>query len=164
MRKSNGIYPLFSLFNMLQLPVHMVYISMINRLAYNYEINPAILNEGMLWFTDMSSPDPTGILPVLGGLVSLLNILTSTAASNSGFMRKIRRYVYVLPLISIPVWMTFPVVSIFLSTQTLLSIFIGFQYVLVVYIVSVVDDCKFVQVRCIPSLHWYSRIPTRLKA
>ena len=161
MRKSHGIYPLFSLFNMLQLPVHMVYISMINRLAYNYEINPAILNEGMLWFTDMSSPDPTGILPVLGGLVSLLNILTSTAASNSGFMRKIRRYVYVLPLISIPVWMTFPVVSIFPNSHIC---YLGFQYVLVVYIVSVVDDCKFVQVRCIPSLHRYSRIPTRLKA
>ena len=115
----------------------MVYISMINRLAYNYEINPAILNEGMLWFTDMSSPDPTGILPVLGGLVSLLNILTSTAASNSGFMRKIRRYVYVLPLISIPVWMTFPVVSVFLN---LLNCLIGFQYVLVVYIVSAATD------------------------
>jgi len=102
---------MISLTNVLQLPVHLVYISMINRLAFNYEINPAILNEGMLWFKDMSSPDPTGILPVLGGIVSLLNLLTTSSSNSSVFMRKIRRYIYILPLLSIPVWMTFPVVS-----------------------------------------------------
>lgn len=111
MRKSHGIYPMISAGNMLQLPVHMVYISMINRLAYNYEINPAMLNEGFWWFTDLSSPDPTGILPLIGGLISLLNILTTSTANTSAMMRKIRRYIYFLPLISVPIWMTFPAVS-----------------------------------------------------
>ena len=57
---------------------------MINRLSYNFDINPAILTDGILWFQDLSSPDPTGILPVLGGVFSMLNILsTSSAGANT---------------------------------------------------------------------------------
>lgn len=98
---------------------------MINRLAFNYEINPAILNEGMLWFKDMSSPDPTGILPVLGGIVSLLNLLTTSSSNSSVFMRKIRRYIYILPLLSIPVWMTFPVAfNLYWITTSSVQLFI----------------------------------------
>lgn len=82
---------------------------MINRISFNYDINPAILNEGFFWFKDLSSPDPTGILPIMGGVISLLNILTTSNQNTSSVMRKIRKYIYILPLISIPVWMTFPV-------------------------------------------------------
>lgn len=108
LRKTHGIYPLISALNIFQLPVHLIYISMINRLAFNYDINPAILNEGFWWFKDLSSPDPTGILPVLGGVVSLLNILTTSTTNTSTVMRKMRKYIYFLPLISVPIWMTFP--------------------------------------------------------
>ena len=96
------------MFNIFQVPVHLVYISMINNLAFNYWLNPAILSEGFLWFKDLSSPDPTGILPVIGGAISLLNILTTSTTNTSTVMRKLRRYIYVFPLISIPIWMTFP--------------------------------------------------------
>jgi hypothetical protein len=82
---------------------------MINRMAYNFDINPAILSDGILWFKDLSSPDPTGILPIIGGLFSLLNIMsTSTTAGNSQF-RKFSKFFKIFPLISIPIWMTFPV-------------------------------------------------------
>jgi membrane protein insertase Oxa1/YidC/SpoIIIJ len=141
-RKQHGIYPFISMFNIFQPPVHLVYISMINRLAFNYEINPAILNEGFFWFTDLSSPDPTGILPVLGGLVSLLNLLTTSTTNTSTFMRKIKRYIYIFPLISIPVWMTFPVVSILKVANH----FIGIQFVLVDHIKCLAGTFKFVQV------------------
>jgi len=50
LRKTHGIYPMISMFNVFQMPVHLVYISMINRLSFNYEINPAILSEGFFWF------------------------------------------------------------------------------------------------------------------
>ena len=107
-RRNHGIYPMISMLNLFQLPVHMVYISMINRLSYNFDINPAILTDGILWFKDLSSPDPTGILPVLGGTLSMLNILsTSNAGANSQF-RKFAKLFRILPLISIPIWMTFP--------------------------------------------------------
>ena len=109
MRRQHGIYPMISMLNMFQIPVHMVYISMINRLSYNFDINPAILTDGILWFKDLSSPDPTGILPVIGGVLSMLNIMsTSTAGGNSQF-RKFSKFFRILPLISIPIWMTFPV-------------------------------------------------------
>lgn len=90
------------------MPVHLVYISLINRLSFNYDLNPSILTDGFLWFKDLSAPDPYGILPLLGGLISLLNILSTSTTSLTPTMRKIRRYVYVFPLISVPIWMTFP--------------------------------------------------------
>ena len=87
---------------------------MINRLAFNYDQCPSMLTDGFLWFKDLSAPDPYGILPLLGGLISLLNILSTTTTSITPTMRRIRRYVYVLPLISIPIWMTFPAVYQFI--------------------------------------------------
>lgn len=111
MRKTHGIYPLFSMFNLLQMPMHMVYISMINRLSYNFEINPAILNEGLLWFKDLSSPDPTGLLPLAGGVISLLNFLTSRTNNSNATFRKMRKFIILLPILAVPIQMTFPVVS-----------------------------------------------------
>jgi membrane protein insertase Oxa1/YidC/SpoIIIJ len=111
MRKTHGIYPLFSMFNLLQMPMHMVYISMINRLSYNFEMNPAILNEGLLWFKDLSSPDPTGLLPLAGGVISLLNFLTSRTNNSNATFRKMRKFIILLPILAVPIQMTFPVVS-----------------------------------------------------
>ena len=63
--------------NLLQLPLHMTYISLINKLSYNYDISPAMLTEGMLWFRDLSSPDPYCILPIMGGAINVLNMLNT---------------------------------------------------------------------------------------
>ena len=116
---------MISMLNLFQLPVHLVYISMINRLSFNYEINPLILSDGFWWFKDLSSPDPTGILPLIGGMISLLNILTTSTTNSSTVMRKMRKYVYFLPLISVPVWMTFPAVSFYFYNSYRRSTFIG---------------------------------------
>mmetsp|Transcript_15664 Transcript_15664/g.19714 ORF Transcript_15664/g.19714 Transcript_15664/m.19714 type:complete len:81 (+) Transcript_15664:545-787(+) len=40
LRKLHGIYPSISLLNLTQLPMHMTYMSLINRLAFNYEVSP----------------------------------------------------------------------------------------------------------------------------
>lgn len=66
------------------------------------------MTDGLLWFTDLSSPDPTGILPILGGTVSLLNMLTTSTLNTNSVMRKLRRYMFLFPLITVPIWMTFP--------------------------------------------------------
>lgn len=86
----------------------MVYISMINRISYDYQINPAILTDGFLWFKDLSSPDPTGILPIVGGVFSMLNVMSTNTAGANPKIRKFSKLFRVLPLISIPIWMTFP--------------------------------------------------------
>jgi|TARA_B110000285_G_scaffold223609_1_gene279320 membrane protein insertase Oxa1/YidC/SpoIIIJ len=86
-----------------------VFISQINRLSYDFTINPAILTDGVLWFKDLSAPDPTGILPILGGVFSLLNIMQSSAAgSGPAMLRKFRKFFKLMPLIAVPIWMTFP--------------------------------------------------------
>jgi len=126
LKREHGVYPMVSMLNIVQMPVHMVYISIINRLSYNFDINPAILSDGILWFQDLSSPDPWGILPVAGGLMSLLNILTNSNTASSAKMRKYSKYLKVFPLISIPIWMTFPAAFniywlISASTQLIIS-------------------------------------------
>ena len=107
-RKLHGIYPSISMLNLAQLPMHMTFMSLINRLSYNYEAAPAMTTEGFFWFIDLSSPDPFFILPCIGGLLNALNILNTTVSHTNTTMRKMRRYMIIMPLISIPVQMTFP--------------------------------------------------------
>lgn len=66
------------------------------------------MSDGILWFKDLSSPDPTGILPILGGLFSMLNVMSTSVAGGNAKMRKFSKFMRVLPLVSIPIWMTFP--------------------------------------------------------
>lgn len=108
MRHLHGIYPLLAMAGIFQLPFHLGWISLINRLSYSSHPDPMLMTDGMLWFTDLTSPDPTGILPVIGGLVTLLNIMTSSTSSTSSAARKMRRYLYLMPLLTVPIWMTLP--------------------------------------------------------
>ena len=89
--------------------MHLVFIGLVNRLSYDFTINPAILTDGILWFQDMSSPDPTGILPILGGCLSFINIINTSASSGNRMMSKFKKFMKLIPLISVPIWMTFPV-------------------------------------------------------
>ena len=82
---------------------------LINRCSFNFNENPAILTDGILWFKDLSSPDPTGILPIIGGLLSFLNMMSTNSSAGNSTMRKFSKYMRLFPLISIPIWMTFPV-------------------------------------------------------
>ena len=88
--------------------MHFVYISLINKLSYDFVICPSILTDGFLWFQDLSSPDPFGVLPLIGGLFSLLNVMSSSANTGSPMARKMNKLLRLLPLISVPIWMTFP--------------------------------------------------------
>ena len=107
-RKEHGIYSMLSLLNLFQIPVHMVWVSLINRMAFNYDKNPELLTQGLLWFKDLSQPDPFCILPVIGAGVTLMTMMSNTNAAMNATMRKMRRYMFILPLLSIPIWMTFP--------------------------------------------------------
>ena len=78
-------------------------------MSFNYENYPGMVSEGFLWFKDLSAPDPLGIVPVVGSMVTLLNILQSQTGNATPFMRRIRRYFFIMPILTIPIWMTFPV-------------------------------------------------------
>jgi YidC/Oxa1 family membrane protein insertase len=83
LRHRHGIYPLMNLFNLFQLPFHLSYLSMITGMSYNPSSNPELLSGGMLWFTDLTAPDPTGILPLIAGSINLLNMLTTQVNSDN---------------------------------------------------------------------------------
>ena len=107
-RRNHGVYPMLNILNMFQLPFHLVYIARINNLSYDFTICPSMMTDGYLWFTDLTQPDPTGILPIIGGVFSLLNILSSNATSANQTARKMSKLMRIFPLISVPIWMTFP--------------------------------------------------------
>ena len=94
-----------------QLPFHITWMSLINRLAFSYNDNIALTTDVLLWFKDLTAPDPTGILPIVGSMITMLNIMTSSTGTTSATARKMRRYLFVLPMLSAPIWMTFPAVS-----------------------------------------------------
>ena len=60
---------MFNFLNLFQMPVHLTYISIINKFSYDFYLMPAILTDGFLWFKDLSQPDPYFILPVVTGCV-----------------------------------------------------------------------------------------------
>ena len=97
--------------NVFQMQIHMVFISLINKMSFNFDETPQILTDGFLWFKDLSSPDPYGILPIIGGIVTLLNTVSTSTSNISSFARKLKRFLYLVPMISIPIYMTFPVVK-----------------------------------------------------
>jgi membrane protein insertase Oxa1/YidC/SpoIIIJ len=88
--------------------MHLVFIGLVNKLSYDFTINPAILTDGILWFKDLSSPDPTGILPVLGGLLTFVNIINTSSTGGHKLMRKGKKFMKLIPFVSVPIWMTFP--------------------------------------------------------
>ena len=47
-------------------------------MSYNAYDYPGMLTDGILWFKDLSSPDPYGILPIVGGIMNLVNMMTSS--------------------------------------------------------------------------------------
>ena len=49
-------------------------------MSQDFNHNPAILTDGVFWFKDLSAPDPIGILPIIGGFISLLNVMSSTVS------------------------------------------------------------------------------------
>lgn len=83
-------------------------VSLVNRYSFNIDAESRMLTEGMLWFKDLSAPDPYGVLPIVGSFLIFLNIMMGSTSNISPMMRKMRRYMYVLPILTIPVWMTFP--------------------------------------------------------
>jgi membrane protein insertase Oxa1/YidC/SpoIIIJ len=117
LRNLHGVYPMLGLASILQLPFHITWMSLINRLAFSHNDNPALTTDGLLWFKDLTAPDPTGVLPIVGSLITMLNIMTSSTSTTSATARKMRRYLFVLPMLSAPIWMTFPAVSLTSSNQ-----------------------------------------------
>jgi len=45
---------------------------------------------------------------MFGGLVTLLNIISTQTTTATPTMRKVKKFLFLMPLISVPIWMTFP--------------------------------------------------------
>ena len=72
--RKHGIYNAFNLLNLLQIPVHLSFVSVINRYAFNFDEHPEMTTGGLLWFKDLSEPDPYFIIPVVSELMMWLSM------------------------------------------------------------------------------------------
>jgi membrane protein insertase Oxa1/YidC/SpoIIIJ len=103
--KANGVYGSMGFLGMAQIPIYMGLVSII----YYYLSNP-ILCQGVgsfLWIKDLALPDPLGIFPVITSLLSSANFLLAPS-SKSEYMRGMRKFAPLIPLVMLPVWMSVP--------------------------------------------------------
>ena len=108
-KQKYGIYASINAFNILQMPIHLVNLSLINKITFSPTLSHELTNQGFLWFKDLSATDPTGILPIMCGVLMFFNVYGSNAAaSNSALLRKFRKYIFLLPVFYVPIQMTFP--------------------------------------------------------
>lgn len=75
--KKKGINTLIPLVNLLQVPFLLTWFFSLRYLSNLPEIYPQILNEGYLWFTDLSTYDPYFVLPVAAAICTSISIARS---------------------------------------------------------------------------------------
>ena len=85
-RKRHGIFGSIQIFQMSQIFFHMGAVSLVNRYSFNIDAESRMLTEGMLWFKDLSAPDPYGVLPVVGSFLIFLNIMMGSTSNISPMM------------------------------------------------------------------------------
>ncbi|XP_023332319.1 mitochondrial inner membrane protein OXA1L [Eurytemora carolleeae] len=70
---------------------------------------PSLLTGGFLWFHDLSMADPTYILPLITTSTIYLQLYLGADGLNTSTMPDLmKKMIYILPLISIPVMIQFP--------------------------------------------------------
>ncbi len=89
---------------LLQLPI---FIGLYRMLQYNVNLRGAPF---IFWITDLSSQDPYYILPVLMGLIMFAQqYYTMSAGASGGAMGQQKTMAYVMPVVFVFMFMTFPV-------------------------------------------------------
>ncbi|MGM0381363.1 MAG: membrane protein insertase YidC, partial [bacterium] len=89
---------------LLQLPI---FIGLYRMLQYNVNLRGAPF---IFWITDLSSRDPYYILPVLMGIIMFAQqYYTMSAGSSGGAMGQQKTMAYVMPVVFVFMFMTFPV-------------------------------------------------------
>lgn len=71
---------------------------------------PGLMNEGFLWFKNLSDYDPYGTLPILSATLTFMNISLNPgmAAGQSSPFGRYHRYLRFMPFASIPIVVFFP--------------------------------------------------------
>ena len=118
LNRKHGIYNWVGMLNLFQLPVHLSFLSVVNRWAFNFDEHPEMTTGGLLWFKDLSEPDPFCIIPMMSGtlmwlamLVGRRDLLSQTqtlSPSSPKWFRTVRKYLMIMPLLTIPIWSSLP--------------------------------------------------------
>ena len=94
------LVPLF-----VQLPLFITFFLGLRRLATTY---PSMKEGGMLWFTDLSAPDPTYVLPVIAAATFLITIELGGEVSNPQMdTRRMKNILRGVGVLMVPMTMSF---------------------------------------------------------
>lgn len=102
-----SLAPLLSL---AQMPFLVTWFFTVRQLAMSPDMYPGMLNEGFLWFNNLSEIDPYFILPIASVTVSFLNISYSPNMQNQGVnpLSKYMKFLKFTPFFSLPIFVSFP--------------------------------------------------------
>ena len=75
--KRKGINNLIPMLNLFQIPILLTWFFSLRYMSNLPELYPQMLNEGFLWFTDLSTYDPYFVLPVVAACMTSLSIIRS---------------------------------------------------------------------------------------
>lgn len=76
-----------------------VWICLFQRITYQLEDYPQMLNGGFFWFKDLTMPDPYFILPLINSFFMFYNTSCSTLSVNEHF-KKMKKYSFIMPFMS----------------------------------------------------------------
>lgn len=91
-----------------QLLVMFSWSTVIYKFIFNLEDYPQVITGGMLWFKDLTISDPYFILPLLNSLFLYYNVVASPNFNSNEHMVRMRKYIFIMPLISLPTMSVFP--------------------------------------------------------
>lgn len=70
-------------------------------MSYNADQFPEMVDGGILWFRDLTAPDPYMILPVINCFLLILSIYSTSMKQSNAFFMKFRRVYFVFPVLGI---------------------------------------------------------------
>jgi len=125
--KSN---PIIFLLSLAQGVVVGCWAGLVQRFSFNIEDYPEMINGGFLWFKDLSMTDPYFILPIINAILIEANLYMTNNAYSNNIMLKMRRWLFLPPILSLPIMCTLEsglllYFTIFSFTQLLTMVYLN---------------------------------------
>lgn len=109
LKRKHGIKTGISLMPLTQIPFLISFFWTLQDLSFSLESYPGMVNDGFLWFKNLSEPDPYYLLPLGLATSTFLSVMKSPNTSIlTGPIAKYAKYIKYFIFLGLPITSTFP--------------------------------------------------------